>query len=333
MPSIKQLPSGKYRAQLYVGGQRDSRSFRTLRDAKTWAATREVELREEAGKAPAQLITLGQVIEDYLENVTPSKLGHAKEEIRLRAMLRMLPVDQMIGDIDTEVIKRYRDERLRAVKPNSVLRELGSLSAVFEDAKIERRLIETNPVREISKPAKGAHRRVLISLSQIRAMLKMMGYSPRGRVATVAGAVAVCFLAALRTGCRAGELCDLRWTSVGEHSIHVASKTDAGDRDVPTTQKTRRVLDKMRGFDPLLVFGLKVKSLDAMFRKYRDRAGLSGFTFHDSRHTAATWLVKYGSLNVLELCKIMGWTDPKMAMIYFNPTALDLLARMVKRPS
>lgn len=84
----------------------------------------------------------------------------------------------------------------------------------------------------------------------------------------------------------------------------------------------------MRGFDPVQVFGLKSASLDAMFRKYRVRAGLDGFTFHDSRHNAATWMVKYGSLNVLELCKIMGWTNPKQAMVYFNPTPEDLARRI-----
>jgi integrase len=82
----------------------------------------------------------------------------------------------------------------------------------------------------------------------------------------------------------------------------------------------------MRGWDERMVFGVPVKSLDAQFRKYRERAGLSGFTFHDSRHTAATWMAR--KLDVLDLCKAFGWADPKHAMIYYNPTASDIAKRM-----
>ncbi len=59
-----------------------------------------------------------------------------------------------------------------------------------------------------------------------------------------------------------------------------------------------------------------------------DGAGLSRFTFHDTRHTAATWIGRSGKLQLLELCKMFGWSDPKMAMIYFNPSADDLANKL-----
>lgn len=85
----------------------------------------------------------------------------------------------------------------------------------------------------------------------------------------------------------------------------------------------------MRGWDDELVFGLKPSTLDAMFRKYRERAGLSGFTFHDSRHTAATMLSRH--LDVLDLCKMFGWSNPKQALVYYNPTAAQIAARIDRR--
>ena len=129
---------------------------------------------------------------------------------------------------------------------------------------------------------------------------------------------------------RAGELCALTWADVGADYCRVqgvkqgARKT--GRRDVPLSPKARRTIERMRGFDPSLVFGLKVQSLDAMFRKYRNRAGLDGFVFHDSRHTAATWIAQ--KLHVLDLCKMFGWSNPKRAMIYYNPTAGDIAKRL-----
>ena len=34
------------------------------------------------------------------------------------------------------------------------------------------------------------------------------------------------------------------------------------------------------------VFGLRSDQLDALWRKLRDRAGVEGLTYHDSRHAA-----------------------------------------------
>jgi len=33
-------------------------------------------------------------------------------------------------------------------------------------------------------------------------------------------------------------------------------------------------------------------------------------------------------VQLLELCKMFGWSDPKMAMIYFNPSANDLANKL-----
>lgn len=68
------------------------------------------------------------------------------------------------------------------------------------------------------------------------------------------------------------------------------------------------------------------QTVDALFRRARDRAGLSGFTFHDARHTAATRLA--GKLDVLTLCKVFGWTNPAQAMAYYNPSPGEIARRM-----
>ena len=78
----------------------------------------------------------------------------------------------------------------------------------------------------------------------------------------------------------------------------------------------------------MLVFGITSQVLDSLFRRHRDRAGLAGFTFHDARHTAATRLAMSRKVDVLELCRIMGWKNPKQAMTYFNPTASQIAARL-----
>ena len=325
MASIQKTASGLYRAQVYIGGVRDSATFRTKREADAWASARAVELRKAKTTPPGELHTLAEALTRYVAEVSPLKRGRRWEEIRAEAMLRSpaLPIGEKLGRVTPEQMAAWRDARLKVVSSGAVLREIGFLSAVFETARREWRWIESNPLRDIRKPRAPDHREVVISRQQIRRLLAAMGYQPRGPVRSVAQSVAVCFLVALRTGMRAGELCGLTWDRVAvDHCALPVTKSFP--RKVPFSAKTRRLIERMRGYDPLLVFGLKSASLDANFRKYRDRAGIEGITFHDARHTAATWLAR--RLDVLDLCRVFGWSNPKQAMIYFNPSASSIAA-------
>ena len=67
-------------------------------------------------------------------------------------------------------------------------------------------------------------------------------------------------------------------------------------------------------------------SLDALFRKARDRAMIEGLTFHDSRHEAITRLA--GRLDVLELARMVGHRDLRMLMVYYNKTAAELADKL-----
>lgn len=329
MASIKPAANG-YRAQVYVKGVRDSKCFRTQREAKAWASARESEIREQAGKKPAEKYTLGDALIRYRDRVSSSKRGAHWESIRIAAFLRDaelpgLPINEVIGSITSEDLGEWRDARLKRVKPATVLREISLLSAVFEEARVEWKWITVNPIRDMRKPARPDHRDVVITRSQIKTMLRSLDYSPIRPIRSVTQAVAVTFLVALRSGMRARELCKLQWGLMRE-SWCVLPTTKTKPRHVPLTPKALRLIEKMRGFDPILVFGVNANSLDTLFRRARKRAGLSGFTFHDSRHTAATWLAP--KLPILDLCKMFGWKDPKEAMIYYNPKASDIAKRI-----
>lgn len=328
MASI-QAYKGGYRAFLCVKGVRETATFRTQREAKSWAASRETELRADSQRPAGERTTLGQVMQRYSEEVSPTKRGVRWEQIRIAAFLREpgFPAALPVGQITPEILAAWRDARLKLVSPGTVLRELGLVSAILTHARREWRMIDVNPVADVRRPREPDHREVLITRAQIKAVLRAMKYHPAQPVRTVGQSVAVAFLLALRTGMRAGELTGMTWGHVFPSHVHLPV-TKTKRRDVPLPRKSVRLIEKMRGFDPDSVFGLTPATLDAMFRKYRRRAGLDGFTFHDARHTAATWLVKSGKVDVLTLCKIFGWSNPKMAMTYFNPTAADIAAQI-----
>ncbi|OWT72998.1 MULTISPECIES: site-specific integrase [unclassified Achromobacter] len=326
MASIQKTDKG-YRVQIKKLGIRDSETFPTQREAKEWAARREAEIVAQATKPLGEQHTLQDALRRYAEEVSPSKRGYRWEAVRLAAFEQpghKLPLALPIGRVTPQHIADFRDARGAKVGPAAVLREITLLSSVFQTARLEWRWVDSNPCRDIRKPAQVKHRERVLAWWEIRKMLREMGYQRRGRVATTGQAVALCMLMAIRTGMRAGELCGLTWDQVFVDHCHLPMTKSGRARDVPLSTKARKVLERMKGWDDVLVFGLKTASLDALFRKYRERAGLSGFTWHDTRHTAATMISK--KLTVLDLCKVFGWTDPKMAMRYYNPHASSLAA-------
>ena len=321
MSSVQKTPKG-YRAQVFVAGKRDSGTFRTKREADAWAAQREAELR--APPAP-ESHTLKEALERYAAEVTPKKRSAGWEYKRIRAFLAdpALPCSSPIRKISPQILGVWRDARLRSVSAGTLLREATVLSAVFETARREWQWIESNPLRDMRKPRTPDHREVVLTRAQIRALLIAMDYGPRRPVRTVAQSVAACLLVALRTGMRAGELCGLTWDRVrDDYCILPETKTDP--REVPISDKARRLLNKARGIDPVSAFGLTSQTLDANFRKYRDRAGVFGVTFNDSRHTAATWLAR--RIDVLDLCRMFGWANTTQALTYYNPSASSIAA-------
>ena len=149
-------------------------------------------------------------------------------------------------------------------------------------------------------------------------MLRALGYSQRVR--TVSNAVAHAFLLSLATGMRAGELTKLTWDKTYTDYVRPPI-TQTVPREVPLSPVAQRIIAQMRGWDEVLVFGLKPQTLDALFRKAR--AG----GFHVSRHTAATRMARI--VNVLTLCKIFGWKKTDQALTYFNAKASDIAKQLI----
>jgi integrase len=269
----------------------------------------------------------------YSEEVSEGKDGGRWEIIRIKAFLGMetLPLRMKVKDITSADLTDWRNARMKEVSAGTVLREISLLSGIFSTAQNEWKWAKINPFADLKKPEKPDHREILITRSQQLKMLRSMGYVS-GPCKSATQAVSVAFLVALRTGMRAGELCNIRWEDVHSRHIQVtglapgARKTSSAKRKVPLTGKASRLIESMRGWDKERVFGIRPQTLDTLFRRNRDRAGLSGFTFHDTRHTAATWIARH--ITILDLCKMFGWKDPKQAMVYYNPDASDIATQI-----
>lgn len=319
MASIRPYKAG-WRVQLYVAGQRDSATFDTKREATTWAEVRAQELRTIARGQEGTLRTVQDALQRYAEEVSPTHKGERWERLRLSLIARQMPA-VTLDKLTATHIQQWRDARLRQVSASSVLREMKLLGAVLEQARREWKWLAVNPARDVRKPKGGPARDRAMTRSEIRRLLRAL--SGTDQRAAVGNALRL----ALRTGMRASELAGLTWGAIqGTHAVLGDTKND-DRRIVPLSGKARLLLARMpRTGD--LVLGVTAAAIDVQFRKARARAGLEGLHFHDSRHTAATWIGRSGRITVLEMCAMFGWRDPRHAMVYFNPSPADIAARL-----
>lgn len=331
MATPQKTAQGTWRIQIEVRGIRESETFPTKREAEAWRDKRRSELRALATGKGGTVKTLDDALEKYAKEVTPDKRSWSNEGKRLNAFRNSpehasLPRRRRLSEIVPSDLTAWRDARLKLNSRGAVLRDMTLLSSVLETCRADWGWITINPMREVRRPQEPDHRERVITEPEIAAMVKQLGVA-EGPIRTVSQAVGVCFLVALETGMRAGELCGLTWDRVHGSYVQLTTATKSGKpREVPLTPKAQKLIERMRGWDEGLVFGLKSQTLDALFRKARGQAKLSGFTFHDARHTAATHLAQ--KLHVLDLCRMFGWSNPKMAMRYYNAKASDIAARL-----
>jgi len=330
MASIRKYRDG-WRVEVQVKGARESATFASKREASTWGAQREIELRAIAAGRGDTVRTLADLLKRYREDVAPQHRGARWEQIRLEALARQLPADRRLVDVTPETFAKWRDQRLQEVSRGTVIRELGLLAAAFEVARREWRWVASNPLADVAKPPAPAHRDRLVTRAEIRAVVRVLGYRSTGRLSTLSESVGLCFLVAMRTGMRAGELCGLTWADLRPGVARLAMTKNGTAREVPLSRQAQRLIERGRSLGVDTVFGLQTNTLDALFRRARVKAGLSGFTFHDARHFAATHLAR--KLSLLELCRALGWTNTSQALTYFNESAEAMARKLSPAPT
>jgi integrase len=134
-----------------------AKTFETKADAMAWAAEVETEMRRGTfvSRAEAERKTLGDLIGQYVEDVSPLHRGAESEIARLKAMARRKIAETAMANLRPLDIGRYRDERLKVdgVRPATVVREMGLLQRVIAHAIQEWGIaLPRNPVQGVSRP-------------------------------------------------------------------------------------------------------------------------------------------------------------------------------------
>jgi len=325
---------GGWRVQIYVKGVRDSGSFDTKAEAQAWALKRETELRSISGGAGSKTHTVGDVLKEYRDKVSPTKRGEKWEKLRLD-LIGTKKIDGVefskirLAELQSNHIAAWRDARLREVAGSSVSREMSLLSAALDVARKEWRWLVADPMKDVRRPPDGPPRDRLISKDEIAAIVLAHGFQEGMPVVMPMQRVAVAFLFAIETAMRSSEILGLTSHTVDleQRVAHLPLTKNGAARDVPLSTRAielLKMLPKVPPGEPL--FNLSDKSRDALFRKARDRSGALEVTFHDTRHEAITRLAK--KLQVLDLARMTGHKNLNELMTYYNETAADIAARL-----
>lgn len=337
MASITQQPNGKWRAQIFVKGERDTQVFRTQREAKSWGAAREEEMRRMGGLPENEKHTLRQTLERYVVEVTEKKKGSHHETLRIRSFMRDFPelVDLPLADVKTPALAAWRDARLKTVKSSTVNRDINWLRNALLTARDEWHWMTHNPFAGFRFPNDPPPRDRRVTPAEIKAICRACNYVTGRTPMSKSQEVAYAFLIALRTAMRVGEILTLGRdnTDLRKRTATLAHKMQyltGKPRVVPLTRHAARLLKPLAGRERF--FTVTSASLDTLFRKERDRLAIANpsiatLHFHDTRAEALTRLSR--KVDVMTLAKISGHKDLSILQnTYYRESAEDIAARL-----
>lgn len=308
-----------WRAEVYRHGIRRSAVWRTRSAAKAWADKVEAEIEAGLVKDGKTFI---DAVDRYVREVAAKKRGAKQEALRLHRTAEFFG-NRQLAEISASDIAEWRDTRLSQVSASSVLRESRTLRHLFKVACREWEWIDKNPFDGVSMPKHDPPRHQRWGWKEILRVLRFLGYRHGKTPQTKQQEVALAFMISLRTGMRAGEVLQVSPTTFS------AVKRVVTLRDTKTEKQAQVPLSRRGAALCSLVrqWTIDSASLDALFRKARDKCLLGDLRFHDARATALTHLAR--KVDVMTLSRISRHKDLKILLhTYYRESAEEIAKRL-----
>ena len=326
MASFRQHGNG-WQSRVRRKGYPDiTKSFNTRQEAERWA--RSVETSLDCGTyidpTEAEKVTLGELIGRYIAEVLPAMRGYMEDSYRLKAVQKRDIAKINMSRLSSVQIAQYRDERLRQVAPNTVIRELAYLSSVINHARREWGINISNPVQMVRKPPVPQGRNRVITKEEMQVLLEQLEPVDRRSIW-----MRPLVILAVETAMRRGELLQLRWKDINlQNRTATLWVTKNGDRRiVPLSTKATDTLRDMPKSLCGAVFPISKAAQSKAFKEALKRSNLVDIHFHDLRHTAITNMSKLLP-NVIELAAVSGHKSLRMLQRYYHPDAVELAAKL-----
>ncbi|SHI11379.1 tyrosine-type recombinase/integrase [Pollutimonas bauzanensis] len=331
-----------------------TKTFDKWGEARAWAA-----MTERNKKLGTVATSKRRTVEDlFLAYLPSAEATDSAKWNRLRIMKFCNdPLGRvLLNEVSPHDIELWIARRLQDVKTSTVRRELALMSAAFTYGLTVRKWITENPCTPVKKPAKiRARHRPLLTKPEIDAIAVATGYANDPRLTTIIARVGACFFLSMETGMRSGEILRIRphdynrdarvvYVHALERGGRKGSRSGelSADRYVPLTQQAIYLLDQLLATMPPnqvprpemnmppYIVGVNDSQRDILWRKARDRSGVTNLTFHDMKHEAATRLARH--IDVIALSHALGTKDLKLLRdTYYNDDANRIAMSLPER--
>jgi len=309
-----------YQAQVRLsGGRASSATFKTKAEAQVWVREQAFALAQ-LPKNRDERTTLGDVIERFISDVIPIRQSGDIEALRLGVVCRHPIASRRLAEINSSDLCSYRDQRLRQVKRNTLVREFGLLRSVVSTAIDEWGITVDNPLKSFHIKREPDQRLRRLSRDELKQLISTECNNPYTKPM---------ILFALETAMRLGELLSLKWSRVDlDRGFAELQKTKNGHgRMVPLTAAALSVLSNLER-DSDVVFPVKPGTLKQSWVRLVKRAGISDLRFHDLRHEAISRLLEK-ELTIPEAASVSGHKTASMLLRYAHPDPVKVREKMM----
>jgi len=342
MPTFSQLPSGRWRVQVRLGGTYKAATFDRKREAQDWGRTVESQAKMVAvqGYAPAPAAsTVADLIDRYTE-LQVKEPGRSKT-----ATLAMLTADPIgktrLSALSALTFRDFIDRRVKAGAGGvTIAGDLSSLSAVLKWGRHARRLalpveLAVDARRDLSYRGlrtRSNERDREPSDAELARLYALWEANPRQKV----DMSTVCRFA-LATAMRLGEVCRIQIEDVNviARTVVIRDRKDprekqGNDQTVPLLPAAWAIVTpilKERSSGP--VFPFNAASVSTAFTRACATLGIEDLHFHDLRHRATADLFRQG-LDIPRVALMTGHKTWAQLKRYTNIKPADVHAAFAK---
>ncbi len=243
----------------------------------------------------------------YLDYAKSNKRSWIRDRLSLKTLAAEfdgLKVDQL----DSLLIEKYKQKRLKDVSPATVNRELACLKHLFNKG-IEWGKCDKNPVRQVKFFKENNFRLRYLTVEEIK---KLFRNSPKH--------LKPILMVALETGMRRSEIFNLNWDDIDfEQKIIYVRNSKSGDpREIPISNRLANVLKDLKYKSPYVFCNKDGKPLGSVRKSFASalkKSGIENFRFHDLRHTFASHLIMNG-VDLVTVKEFLGHKSLKMTLRY-----------------
>jgi integrase len=228
----------------------------------------------------------------------------------------------------------FREERLKAVSPSTVRKEMTLLVNILTVASREwGEPLQLDGFKAVRKPAAARGRERRIETTEWSSLLEAVGERRNPLFAQV-------FQFALSTGMRRGEVLSLTWPNIDlKNRVAFLPLTKNGEaRRVPLSSQAMQVLEERlkatqrtpEGLPEALcerVFPISANAVRLAWERLRQKTGIKDLRFHDLRHEAISRFFEIG-LSVPEVALISGHKDARMLFRYTQLRAENVAKKL-----